>query len=141
MDEAKDEVLAEDRFTMRIFAAFAAVALLLAAIGIYGIMAYAVSRRTHEIGLRLALGAGRSGVTLLVLREASSLALIGLAIGLGGSLLVGRAMQSTLYGVGKIDLAVLFAVAFVLFFTALVASYLPARRAATIDPMRALRIE
>jgi putative ABC transport system permease protein len=141
MDQVKDESLAEDRFTMRLFVSFAVVALLLAAVGIYGLMAYAVSQRTQEIGLRLALGAGKSGVMLLILREASLLALFGLGIGLGGSVLVGRTMRTTLYGVGAMDLSVLFAVAMLLFFTALLASYLPARRAALIDPMQALRTE
>lgn len=141
MDQVKDESLAEDRFTMRLFASFAMVALLLAAVGIYGLMAYAVSQRTQEIGLRLALGAGRGRITSLILREASLLALIGLGIGLGGSVLVGRTMQTTLYGVGAMDLSVLLAVAIMLFLTALLASYLPARRAASIDPMQALRTD
>ncbi len=141
MDQVKDELLAEDRFTMRLFASFAAVALLLAAIGIYGLMAYTVSQRTQEIGLRLALGAGRNRVALLILKEASLLALVGLGLGLGGALLVGRAMRTTLYGVGSIDLSVLLAVALVLFLAALLASYLPARRAASIDPMQALRTD
>jgi predicted permease len=140
MDQVKDESLAEDKFTMRLFASFAAVALLLAAVGIYGLMAYAVSQRTQEIGLRLALGAGKSRVTLLILHEASLLAFIGLGIGLGGSLLVGRTMQATLYGVGAMDLSVLLAVVVILFLTAVLASYLPARRAASIDPMQALRM-
>jgi putative ABC transport system permease protein len=126
---------------MRLFASFAAVALLLAAIGIYGLMAYAVSERTQEIGLRLALGAGKSGVTLLILGEASRLALVGLGIGLAGSMLVGRTMRTALYGVSSTDLSVLLGVALVLFVTALVASYLPARRAASIDPMQALRTD
>jgi putative ABC transport system permease protein len=141
MDQVKDESLAEDRFTMRLFASFAAVALLLAAIGIYGLMAYAVSERTQEIGLRLALGAGKSGVTLLILGEASRLELVGLGIGLAGSMLVGRTMRTALYGVSSTDLSVLLGVALVLFVTALVASYLPARRAASIDPMQALRTD
>jgi putative ABC transport system permease protein len=137
----KNESLAEDRFTMRLFVSFAVVAVLLAAVGIYGLMAYAVSQRTQEIGLRLALGAGRDGVMLLVLREASLLAAIGLGIGLAGSVLVGRTMRTSLYGVGAIDLSVLLAVAAILFVTALLASYLPARRAALIDPMQALRTD
>jgi putative ABC transport system permease protein len=141
MDQVKDESLAEDRFTMRLFASFAALALLLAAVGIYGLMAYSVSQRTQEIGLRLALGAGKSRVTLLILREASLLALIGLGIGVAGSMLVGRTMQTTLYGVGAMDLSVLLAVAAILLFTALLAAYLPARRAALIDPMQALRTD
>ncbi len=141
MDQVKDESLAEDRYTMVLFASFAAVALLLAAVGIYGLMAYAVSQRTQEIGLRLALGAGKHRVILLILKEASLLATIGLGIGLVGSVLVGRTMRTTLYGVGAMDFSVIVSVAVILFFTALLASYLPARRAASIDPMRALRTD
>jgi len=126
---------------MVLFASFAAVALLLAAVGIYGLMAYAVSQRTQEIGLRLALGAGKQRVLLLILKEASLLATIGLAIGLVGSVLVGRTMRTTLYGVGAMDFSVIVSVAVILFLTSLLASYLPARRAASIDPMQALRID
>jgi putative ABC transport system permease protein len=124
-----------------LFASFAAAALLLAAIGIYGLMAFAVSQRTPEIGLRLALGASKRRVVWLVLREASVLALFGLGIGLAGALLVGRAMRTALYGVGSLDFSVIMLVGVILFFTALLASYLPARRAAAIDPMQALRTE
>ena len=141
MDQMKTELLAEDRYTMVLFASFAAVALLLAAVGIYGLMAYAVSQRTQEIGLRLALGAGKSRVILLILKEASLLATIGLGIGLAGAVLVGRTMRTTLYGVGAMDLSVIVSVAVILFVTALFASYLPARRAASIDPMQALRTD
>jgi putative ABC transport system permease protein len=141
MDEVKDESLAEDRFTVVLFAAFAGAALLLAAIGIYGLMAFAVSQRTPEIGLRLALGSSKSRVMWLVLREASMLALFGLAIGFVGAVLVGRAMRTSLYRVGALDFSVIVLVAAMLFFTALLASYLPARRAAAIDPMQALRAE
>jgi putative ABC transport system permease protein len=139
MEQVKDDSLAEDRFTMVLFASFAAVALLLAAVGIYGLMAFAVSQRTQEIGLRLALGAGKNRVTFLILKEASLLAIVGLGIGLGGSVLVGRTMRTTLYGVGAVDFSVIVLVGVILFFTALLASYLPARRAASIDPMQALR--
>src|SRR5580698_10059670 len=100
MDQVKFEALGEDRYTMVLFACFAAVALLLAGVGIYGLMAYAVAQRTQEIGLRLALGSSRPRVIWLVLKEASVLAAIGLAIGVGGAVIVGRAMQTTLYGVG-----------------------------------------
>jgi len=141
MDQVKDEMLGEDKFTMRLFLTFAMVALLLAAIGIYGLMAYTVSQRTQEIGLRLALGAGKNRIAMLILREASLLAAIGLGLGLVGSILVGRAMQTTLYGVGSMDFSVLFGVALALFLTAMLASYLPARRAASIDPMVALRTD
>lgn len=141
MDQVRQESLSEDRYTMVLFANFAGVALLLAAVGIYGLMAYAVSQRTQEIGLRLALGAGKSGVIWLILKEASLLALIGLGVGLVGSVLVGRTMRSTLYGVGAMDLSVIVSVAVILFLTALLASFLPARRAASIDPMQALRMD
>jgi len=124
-----------------LFASFAVVALLLAAVGIYGLMAYAVSQRTQEIGLRLALGAGRQRVIRLILKESSILAIVGLGIGLAGSILVGRAMRTTLYGVAAMDFSVIVSVAVILFLAALFASYLPARRAASIDPMQALRTD
>src|SRR5580692_7344314 len=141
MEEVRYESLAEDRYTMVLFACFAAVALLLAAVGIYGLMAYAVSQRTQEIGLRLALGSGKHRVIWLILKEASFLAVIGLVIGFAGSALVGRAMSTTLYGVSAMDLSVIISVAVILFFTAVLASYLPAHRAASIDPMQALRTD
>jgi putative ABC transport system permease protein len=141
MDEEKDRLLVGDRFTLLMYGAFAALALLLAAVGIYGVMAFTVSQRTQEIGLRMALGASRANVTGLIVREGSILALIGLALGVGGAVLVGRAMQSTLYGVAALDVSVIASVTVVLFATGLLASYLPARRAAAIDPMQALRTE
>jgi putative ABC transport system permease protein len=141
LEDVKRESLGEDRYTMVLFACFAAVALLLAAVGIYGLMAFAVSQRTSELGLRLALGASRADVIRLILREASLLTAIGLGLGLVGSLLVGRTMRTTLYGVAAIDFSVIAAVGVVLLGTALFASYLPARRAAMIDPMQALRAE
>ena len=141
MDQVKSESLAEDRFTMLLFAAFAFVALLLAAVGIYALMAFAVSQRTQEIGLRLALGSGKGRVISLILRDASTLAVTGLVLGLAGAALIGRIMRSTLYEVGAMDLWVLLTTGVVLLLTALLASYLPARRAASIDPMKALRTE
>jgi putative ABC transport system permease protein len=141
MDQVKGENLSDDRFTMQLYAGFALVALLLAAVGIYGLMAFTVSQRTQEIGIRMALGAGRANIARLIVRQGALLALIGLIFGAGGSIFVGRAMQSTLYGVAALDASVIGAVAAVLFTTALLASYLPARRAASIDPMQALRSE
>jgi putative ABC transport system permease protein len=141
MDQVKAESLGEDRYTMVLFACFAAVALLLAAVGIYGLMAYTVSQRVQEMGLRIALGASRLQVIWLILKEASLLAVVGLGIGLAGSVLVGRTMRTTLYGVGTMDFSVILSVAVILFSTALFASYLPARRAALIDPMKALRTD
>jgi ABC-type antimicrobial peptide transport system permease subunit len=141
MEEVKSLMLAGDRFTMTLYAAFAVVALLLAAVGIYGVMAFTVAQREHEIGLRMALGASRANVVNLVLKEALVLALLGLGLGLVGAYFVGRAMQSTLYGVGSLDFAAIAAVALVLLSASLLASWLPARRAASVEPMKALRIE
>ena len=104
LEEVKSLMLAGDRFTMTLYAAFAIVALLLAAVGIYGVMAFTVAQREHEIGLRMALGASRGNVVSLVLKEALVLALVGLGLGLVGAYFVGRAMHSTLYGVGSVGL-------------------------------------
>ena len=141
LEEVKNLRLAGDRFTMTLYAAFAVVALLLAAVGIYGVMAFTVAQREHEIGLRMALGASRGNVVNLVLKEALVLALLGLGLGLVGAYFVGRAMRSTLYGVGSLDFAAIAAVALVLLSASLLASWLPARRAASVEPMKALRIE
>jgi len=141
LDQIRDEDLSGDRFSLLLYASFAAIALALAAIGIYGVMAFAVGERSHEIGVRIALGASRDRVLRMVLREGLVLACVGLALGLAGSYFVGRAMRSTLYGVSSIDLSAFCAVGAVLLAAALVACYFPARRAAAVDPMRALRIE
>ena len=141
MEVVKDRLFVGDRFTMLLYGSFALLALVLAAVGIYGVIAFGVSQRTHEIGLRMALGAGRTNVTGLIVREGSVLALIGLALGIGGAVFVGRTMHSTLYGVQSTDFFVIVSVGAILFATALLASYLPARRAAAIDPMQALRTE
>lgn len=141
MEVVKDRLFVGDRFTMLLYGSFALLALVLAAVGIYGVIAFGVSQRTHEIGLRMALGAGWTNVTGLIVREGSVLALIGLAIGIGGAVFVGRTMHSTLYGVQSTDFFVIVSVGAILFATALLASYLPARRAAAIDPMKALRTE
>ena len=103
LDQVRDDVLADDRFTVILFVSFAAVALLLAALGIYGVMSFSVAQRSHEIALRMALGATRSRVVALIVREGVILALVGLGFGLIGAYFVGRAMQSTLYGVGAMD--------------------------------------
>jgi putative ABC transport system permease protein len=139
MDVVKDKLFIGDRFTLLLYGSFALLALVLAAVGIYGVIAFAVSQRTHEIGLRIALGAGRANVTGLIVREGSLLALIGLGLGIAGAVFVGRIMSSTLYGVESTDVIVIASVGVLLFATALAACYLPARRAASIDPMQALR--
>jgi len=134
-----NESRAGDRFETFLYGSFAAVALLLAALGIYGVIAFFVEQRTHEIGLRMALGAGRIAVLKLVVSEGMVLALAGLVLGLIGAWLVGRAMQSMLYGVTAFDYGVFASVGAVLLSSALLASYVPAHRAATVDPMLALR--
>jgi putative ABC transport system permease protein len=126
---------------MALFGGFAAVALLLAAVGIYGVMSFAVAQRSHEIGVRMALGARRSEVVVLMVRGGMRLALIGIAIGLAGAYGLGRLMHTTLYGVESADLGSLTAVAALLLLVAMLACWLPARRSAAIDPMKALRNE
>ncbi|HEY7304387.1 MAG TPA: ABC transporter permease [Bryobacteraceae bacterium] len=139
MDRIVNESRAGDRFETFLYGSFAAVALLLAALGIYGVIAFLVEQRTHEIGLRMALGAGRIAVLKLVVSEGMALALAGLVLGLMGAWLVGRAMQSMLYGVTAFDYGVFAVAGAVLLGSALLASYVPAHRAATVDPMLALR--
>jgi predicted permease len=141
MEQIANDSLAFDRFGMVVYGSFAVLALLLAAVGIYGVMAFAVSQRTHEIGLRMALGASRAQVFGLILREGAMLALIGSVFGLAGAYLVGRAMEATLYGVGALDAAAFIGVAIVLLMAALLACFFPARRASKVDPMVALRYE
>src|SRR5580692_7615406 len=141
MDQIKDESLAGDRFTAALFGGFAAVALLLATLGIYGVMSFAVAQRTHEIGLRMALGAGRSNVLTLILKEGMLLAGVGLLLGLAGAYGVGKAMHSIFYNVGTIDFAAFSAVAVALLLAAFLACFIPAHRATLVDPMQALREE
>jgi putative ABC transport system permease protein len=120
---------------------FGAVGLVLAAVGLYGVTAYSVEQRTREIGVRMALGASRSSVYQLILKEAGWLTLIGLVTGLSGSIAAGLFMRSLLFGVRPWDVSILSTVAAVLITSALLASYIPARRAARVDPMVALRCE
>jgi putative ABC transport system permease protein len=141
MERIFDESLLGDQFIAALFGSFAASALLLAALGIYGLMAFGVAQRTHEIGLRIALGASKRQVLRLILGEGLVLAMAGSGAGLLGAYLLGRAMQSTLYGVGTMDFGAFCGVAIVLLASALLACYVPARRATKIDPMVALRYE
>jgi putative ABC transport system permease protein len=141
MQQSVDSELVSDRFGSALFGAFAALALLLAALGIYGVMAFAVAQRNHEIGLRMALGAQRQDIVWLVLTDALKLALTGTGVGLVGVVILGRVMHSTLYGVNAIDSASFAIVAALLLAVAIIASYLPARRSAKVDPMVALRSE
>jgi putative ABC transport system permease protein len=141
MEQVQNMVLANDRFTAILFTSFAAVALLLCALGVYGVMAFSVAQRSGEIGLRIALGAGRSRILSLVLSEGLTLACIGWVLGLIGAYLVGRAMRTMLYGIAAIDPIAFITITLVLLAVALLACYLPARRAASIEPMDALRTE
>jgi ABC-type antimicrobial peptide transport system permease subunit len=120
---------------------FAAVALLLGVVGLYGVIAYSVSQRTREIGVRMALGAQRSTVYRLILKEAGVLALAGILIGLGCSVVAASLMRKLLFGTPPWDVTTLVSVAGVLGISALLASYFPARRAASVDPIKALRAE
>jgi putative ABC transport system permease protein len=139
MDQLVTESLGEDRFGAVLFGGFACVALFLAAFGIYGVMSFAVAQRTHEIGLRMALGAGQGQVLGLILKEGMILGFIGLLIGFAGSYGIGRVMRGMWYGIGSIDPLAFSVVAAVLMLSALLASYIPARRATQVDPMAALR--
>ncbi len=133
--------LAQPRFNMMLLGGFAAVALLLAAIGIYGVIAYSVAQRTREIGIRMALGAQRTDMLRMVLRQSLSVVVIGLVIGLAAAFAATRLLASLLYGVGANDLFTYASVVFLLGATAFFASYIPARRAMKVDPMVALRYE
>jgi putative ABC transport system permease protein len=141
MEQIVTEARSYDRFATVLYGGFAAMALLLAAVGIYGVMAFSVAQRTHEIGLRMALGAGRDRVFGLILKEGVALALTGSALGFLGAFLVGRTLRGMLFGVGTIDVSAFGAVALVLLAAAMLACYFPARRAAKVDPMVALRYE
>jgi putative ABC transport system permease protein len=141
MGRIVEERLGSDRLNILLYGGLASLALILAALGIYGVMSYTIAQRTPEIGLRMALGAGQAEVRLQILREGLKLAASGLILGLAGAYALGRAMQSMLYGTGALNLPVLAAVGLVLFAAALVACYLPARRASAVDPMIALRQE
>ena len=139
--EQIDDTTKEERIFASLTSGFGVLALILACIGIYGIMAYSISRRTNEIGIRMALGAQRERVLRMVLREAWWLALIGVATGLGAALAMGRLITSMLYGLKSWDPVTLGLASLLLVGVAMAASWLPARRAAGLEPMKALRHE
>jgi putative ABC transport system permease protein len=133
--------LAQPRFNMVLLGSFSAVALLLAAIGIYGVIAYSVVQRTREIGIRMALGAQRGDVLRMILHQSMIIIGLGLTIGLCGAFVLTRWLQSLLYEVSANDLSIHGAVLILLGVAGLLASYVPARRAMTVDPIVALRYE
>jgi putative ABC transport system permease protein len=141
MDQVHDQVLANDRFSMILFGSFAGVGLVLAAVGIYGMMAFSVTQRSHEMAVRMALGATQNRVVILVVREGTVLACVGLGLGLIGAHFAGRAMQSVLFGVPVIDFSAIATTGMALLVAALLASYLPALRAATVETVRLLKSE
>jgi putative ABC transport system permease protein len=140
-EKIRSDYLATDRRRSGLFAIFAGIALLLAALGIYGVISYSVAQRTREIGIRSAFGATSLSMLGLVLRSGIKLTVIGLGLGCVASLGLFRLLDSILYDVGKYDVTTLLVVAFVLFCTALLACFIPARRATKVNPIIALRCE
>jgi len=141
MNEVIASSLADRRFSMILLGAFAAVALLLASLGIYGVISYLVGQRTHELGIRIALGAQGTNVLRLVLSDGMKMALCGVALGLIAALGLTRLLSSMLYGVSNTDPATFLGVAVLLSLVALLACCIPARRAMKVDPLVALRYE
>jgi putative ABC transport system permease protein len=139
LDEIYSASLGRDRFLLTLVAVFAALALLLASMGVYGVTAEATSQRTHEIGIRVALGARPGEIAELVLRQGLVLAAFGILAGLAVAAAATRALTGVLFGVEPLDLTTFALVAVVLGLAALVASAMPARRAAALDPLVALR--
>ena len=143
--ETLDQILAnsaaEPRFQTALVGSFDALGLPLAIIGVYGVISYSVVQRTHEIGVRMALGAQRTDILHMILREGMLLAIIGIAIGIGGALGLTRVLRSMLFEIEPTDPATFVGVAIFLTIAALAACYVPARRAMKVDPMVALRHE
>jgi ABC-type antimicrobial peptide transport system permease subunit len=141
MDQVAEAGVATPRFALFLIGLFASLALVLAAIGTYGVMAYSASQRTHEFGVRMALGAQRSDVLALILGKGMRLATVGVALGIGGALALARVLQSLLYGVKATDPLTFVAVSLMATAIATLACYVPARRATSVDPVNALRSE
>jgi ABC-type antimicrobial peptide transport system permease subunit len=139
--ERINALLTQERVVARLSSFFGSLALLLACIGLYGLLSYEVARRTREIGIRMALGAERLDVTRLILQRGILLTLFGVVAGAGGGLAITRVLSTLLYGVKPADPPTYLAVSLLLVAVALLASYIPARRATKVDPMVALRYE
>ena len=141
MEQLLADSYAPRRFQTWLFGLFAAVALVIATVGIYGVISYAVSQRTHDIGIRMALGAQVTDVLRMVVSQGMRLALIGVAMGLAAALALTRIIKNLLFNVSATDPATFALIASLLVVVALIASYIPARRATKVDPMVALRSE
>jgi putative ABC transport system permease protein len=141
MDNVVDSSVSQPRFSSTLLSLFAALALVLASVGLYGVMAYSVSQRTNEIGIRIALGAKQTDVLKMIVVQGMTLALMGVAIGLAGALAIGHFLATMLYQVKPTDPLTLVFMSIALIGVSLLANYIPARRAAKVDPMVALRYE
>jgi putative ABC transport system permease protein len=141
MTQVAAESVSRRRFAMQVVGLFGILALLLAAVGIYGVMAYAVTQRTREIGIRVALGASRSAILRWVLKQGMILTIAGIVVGLVGALALTRLLRSLLFGIGPADIVTYGVLATLLTVVALIACYVPARRATKVDPLVALRYE
>ena len=139
MEQRVDESLTGRRFLVLLLSAFAGLALLLAAVGLYGVISYSVRMRTRELGIRMALGAQRTDVLRLILGKGMQLAAMGLVLGLAGTVAIGQVLSSLLYHTSLLNPLTLLVTGFLLMSTVLFACYVPARRAAALDPMRTLR--
>jgi putative ABC transport system permease protein len=141
MDALVADSVSQRRFQMRLLALFAGLAAMLAAVGIYGVIAYSVSQRTHEIGIRMALGAERADVVRMVIRQGMEMAGVGIAMGIAGAVAFSRILGAQLYEVSATDAGTYMTVSLLLMAVALAATYIPARRATAVDPLIALRYE
>jgi putative ABC transport system permease protein len=141
MENIVSRAVARQRFSMLLLGIFATLALVLAAVGIYGVMSYSVAQRTREIGIRMALGAQKSDVLKMTVMQGLKLVALGVAIGLVAALVLTRVMASLLFGVSATDPTTFVTISFVLIGVALLASYIPALRAIKVDPMVALRYQ